>query len=184
VLKAHEGPGKTAYAVDVRVVRAGTLEDTERVISEVPLSPLWVSKKKRGVYAIPPVDSVVIVEFLEWNPAFPYIAGVWSDEYEADEFGVEKFVITNGDGMKMTIDASERAITLDNGEGCVLKLEKNQKCTLDNGRCQAVLNGDRIALKSGSQSLYTILDSFLQNLMGLKTVGSPANHNISPDTIQ
>ncbi|MDR0403580.1 MAG: hypothetical protein LBH35_08350 [Treponema sp.] len=39
VLKAHEGPGKTKYAVDVRVLKAGTLEDTDQVISEVPMEP-------------------------------------------------------------------------------------------------------------------------------------------------
>jgi hypothetical protein len=30
VLKAHEGPGKGKYAVDVRLVTAGTLEDTKQ----------------------------------------------------------------------------------------------------------------------------------------------------------
>jgi hypothetical protein len=59
VRKAHEGPGKTKYSVDVRVLKVGTLEDTEQVISEVPLSPIWAGKKKRGVYAIPDRKSVV-----------------------------------------------------------------------------------------------------------------------------
>ena len=29
VIKAHEGPGKNKYSVDVRVLKAGTLEETE-----------------------------------------------------------------------------------------------------------------------------------------------------------
>jgi hypothetical protein len=53
VLKTHEGPGKCKYSVDVRVVTAGTLEDTEQVIAEVPISPIWVGKKGKGLYAIP-----------------------------------------------------------------------------------------------------------------------------------
>ena len=84
--KVHEGPGKGKYAVDVRVVTAGTHEDTEQVIGEVPISPIWIGKKGKGLYAIPPIDALVIVGFIAWNPAYPYIAGIWSDEYEAGTF--------------------------------------------------------------------------------------------------
>jgi hypothetical protein len=109
--------GKIKYSVDVRVLKAGTLEDTAQVISEVPLNPVWAGKKKRGVYAIPGEEQVVIIEFLCWNPAYPYVAGMWADEYEADGFGKDQFVITDGEGMKFAIDAQEKGITLDNGGG-------------------------------------------------------------------
>jgi hypothetical protein len=104
--------------VDARVLKVGALEDTGQVISEVPLNPVWAGKKKRGVYAIPDEGQVVIIEFLCWNPAYPYVAGMWADEYEADGFGKNRFVVTDGDGMKFAIDAQEKGITLDNGEGC------------------------------------------------------------------
>jgi hypothetical protein len=190
VLKAHEGPGKTKYSVDVRVLKAGTLEDTDQVISEVPLSPIWAGKKKRGVYAIPPSDQVVIVGFLQWNPAYPYIAGIWSDEYEADEFSGDKFVITDGEGMKFVIDAKEKGIEINNSEGCVFKLEKGNKASVDNGKLQIILNGEKCAVKNGSKSLFTVLDTALghmatlaQNTAAHKTVGSPAQHVVSPDDI-
>jgi hypothetical protein len=35
VQKSHEGPGDTKYSVDVRVIKAGTLEDTNSVIEKV-----------------------------------------------------------------------------------------------------------------------------------------------------
>jgi hypothetical protein len=184
VLKAHEGPGKTKYSVDVRVLKVGTLEDTDQVISEVPLSPIWAGKKKRGVYAIPPADQVVIVEFLQWNPAYPYIAGIWSDEYEADEFAKDQFVITDGEGMKFVIDAKERGIEINNGEGCVIKLEKGNKASVDNGKLQIILNGEKCAVKNGSKSLFTILDTLFQTLISMKTVGSPAQHVVFPSDIQ
>jgi hypothetical protein len=183
VLKAHEGSGKTRYSVDVRVVKAGTLEDTEQVISEVPLNPIWAGKKKRGVYAIPGEGQVVIIEFLQWNPAYPYVAGMWADEYEADDFGKDRFIITDGGGMKIEIDAGGRGLTLDNGEGCVVKLEKGSKISLDNGSLQVVLNGEKCAVKNGSKSLFTILDKHFDNLIGMKTVGSPAQHIVSPGDI-
>ena len=165
VLKAHEGPGKTKYLVDVRVLKAGTLEDTGQVISEVPIPLIWAGKKKRGVYAIPHVDQVVIVGFLCWNPAYPYIAGIWPDEYEADEFGKDKFIITDGDGMKFVIDVKEKGILIDNGE---LKVH---------------LKADKLPVKNGSKNLFTILDTHLQNLTAMKTAGSPAQHVVSPDDI-
>jgi hypothetical protein len=183
VIKPHEGPGKNKYSVDVRVLTLGTLEDTDQVISEVPVSPIWAGKKKRGLYAIPNEDQVVIIEFLAWNPAYPYVAGIWADEYEADEFGRDQLVITDGDGMKIIIDAAEKSISLDNGEGCTVKLEKGKKITADNSRLQVVLNGDKCAVKNGSKSLFTIIDTHIQNIIGMKLVGSPAQHVVSPDDI-
>jgi len=104
VIKAHEGPGKTAYSVDVRVVTAGTLEETDQVIAEVPISPIWVGKSGKGLYAIPPEDTLVIIEYIGWNPAYPYVSGVWSDEYQAGEFSSGQLVITDGDGLKLGVD--------------------------------------------------------------------------------
>ena len=166
ILKAHEGPGKTKYAVDVRVLKAGTLEETEQVISEVPVSPIWAGQKKRGVYAIPPEGQVVIVEFLAWNPAYPYVSGIWSDEYEADEFTKDQFIITDGEGMRFVINVKEKGILIDNGE------------------LQVHLRADKLSVKNGSKNLFTVLDTHFQNLIGMKTVGAPAQHVVSPGDIQ
>jgi hypothetical protein len=189
VLKAHEGPGKTKYPAAVRVLKAGTLEDADQVTGEVPLSPIWAGKKKRGVYAIPQTDQVVIVEFLQWNPAYPYIAGIWSDEYDADEFKKDQFVITDGDGMKFIIDVAEKKIIIDNGKKAVITWEE-EKIMLDNGKLKAVLNGDKLSVKNNSKSLFTVIDTALghmaalaQNISAHKTVGSPARHAVSPDDI-
>jgi hypothetical protein len=115
VLKAYEGPGKGKYAVDVQVVSAGTLEDTEQIIGEVPISPIWVGKKGKGLYAIPPVDALVIVGFIAWNPAYPYVAGIWSDEYEAGEFKKGELVITDGEGLRWSI-SEDSLFTFKNSE--------------------------------------------------------------------
>jgi hypothetical protein len=199
VLKTREGPGKTAYAVDVRIVKAGSLEDTEQTIADVPLSPIWVGKKKRGVYAIPPKDSLVVVEFLEWNPAFPYVAGVWADEYDAAEFGADKLVVTDGESVKIIIDSAEQSVSVDNGRGSFLltadalsakfkdeseaRLEDG-KATLIAGRMQVVLGGNKAAIRNGSKSLFTVLDAHFGDIIGMKTAGSPASHQVSPDDVQ
>jgi len=104
VMKAYEGPGKNKYSCDVKVLTAGTLEETDREIAEVPISPIWAGKKGKGLYAIPPENGIVIVEFIGWNLAYPYISGVWSDEYEAGEFKKGQIMITDGEGVKFGID--------------------------------------------------------------------------------
>ena len=166
VIKAYEGAGSNKYACDVQVLTAGTLEETDQIIAEVPISPIWAGKKKRGVYAIPPAGQIVIVSFIGWNVAFPFIAGIWADEYEADDFKKEQFVITDGDGLKIIADSEEK------------------KITIDTGKAQVIVNGDKIAIKNGSKSLYTVLDTLIQNLIGLSTVGAPAQHTVDPASIQ
>jgi hypothetical protein len=182
VLKAYEGPGKGKYAVDVRIITAGTLEDTKQEIAEVPISPVWVGQKGKGLYAIPPVDALVIIEYLHWNTAYPYVSGMWSDEYEAGEYKENQLVLTDGEGMNLIIDAEEKKITIDNGEGSVVALEK-KKIKATNGALELTLNGDKAAIKNGSKSLFTILDTHIQNLITMKTMGGPPQHVVNPDTI-
>jgi hypothetical protein len=44
------------------------------------------------------------VEFIGWNLAYPYISGVYSDEYDAGEFKKGQLMITDGEGVKFGID--------------------------------------------------------------------------------
>jgi hypothetical protein len=104
VIKAHEGPGANRYSVDVRIVTAGTFEETGQVIAEAPISPIWVSRQGKGLYAIPPEDTLVIIEFIAWNPAYPYVSGIYSDEYNAGDFKQGQLMITDGKGLKFGVD--------------------------------------------------------------------------------
>jgi hypothetical protein len=66
------------------------------------------------VYAIPNEGQVVIIGFLSWNPAYPYVVRMWSDEYEAGEFKKDQLVITDGDNISITVDAGEKSISIKN----------------------------------------------------------------------
>jgi hypothetical protein len=145
VLKPHEGPGKNKYSVDVQVLKAGSLEETDQIISEVPISPLWATKKKRGVYAMPHEGQVVIIEFLEWNLAYPYVSGIYSNEYDADEFCHERFIVTDGDGMYIEINSKEKYILVDTGKDSSLKLEK-KKITAKIDKSTIVMSEDEYIL--------------------------------------
>jgi hypothetical protein len=69
---------------------------------------------------------------------------------------------------------------------------KTGKCTsdmagevieLDNGKAHVKANGEKVSVKNGSKSLFTVLNSLLADLAAMKTLGSPANHQVSPDDI-
>jgi hypothetical protein len=149
VIKAHEGAGKTKYAVDVRVVTVGAMEETDQVIADVPLNPIWVGKKGKGIYAIPPVNTLVIVEFLCWNFAYPYVSGIWSDEYESGDFKAGQLMITDGEGVQFGIDAD--ALFL---------------------------------FATKEQSLKKVLDTLVDEIVAIQTIGAPPKHTVSPESAQ
>ena len=183
VIKAHAGSGRNAYSVDVRVVKAGSLEETKQVIAEVPISPMWVGKKAKGVYAVPPEDSLVIVEFLEWNPAFPFVSGVWSDEYEAGEFAKEHFVITDGKGFKL--DFSEGDFILTDGAGMTFEFVKGSLTVSSKDGAKVGVDTDSLLLfKSAQQSLKAVLDKIVDETAAIQTQGAPPQHVVSPVSVQ
>jgi hypothetical protein len=104
VNKVYEGAGKGKYAVDVELLTAGSLEKTGVMLPEVPISPIWAGKGGRGLYALPSKGQIVVVGFIEWNAAFPYVSGVWSDQYDAAEHPDGTFTITDGKSV-FRIDA-------------------------------------------------------------------------------
>ena len=179
VLKPHEGPGKNKYSVDVRVLKAGSLEETDKIISEVPISPIWATKKKRGVYAMPPEGQIVIVEFLEWNLAYPYVSGVYSDEYDADEFCHERFIVTDGDDMYIEINSKEKYILVDTGKDSSIRLEE-KKITAKTDQSTMILREDKFSEKNKTQSMYLILKDFMQMTHDMITRGPPPIHKVSP----
>jgi len=176
VMKVYEGPGKNKYSCDVKVLTAGSLEETDQEIAEVPINPIWASKKNRGVYAIPGEGQVVIIEFLEWNIAYPYVSGIWSDEYEAGEFHKDEFVITDGDGMILKIDAKGKIILIDTGKDSSIKLE-DKKITVKTDKSTLVLREDKFSEKNKTESLYLVLKDLMQAVHDLIDV---AGHTVNP----
>jgi hypothetical protein len=55
---------------------------------------------------------------------------------------------------------------------------------LANSQTSFKLNSDKFAISNGGKSLFTILDTLLTKLQGMKTVGSPAQHTVFPSDIQ
>jgi hypothetical protein len=55
---------------------------------------------------------------------------------------------------------------------------------LANSQISFKLDGDKFAISNGGKSLFTILDTLLAKLQGMKTAGSPAQHTVFPGDIQ
>ena len=106
VVKVHEGPGEGKYSLDVVIVNPGNLEETDVPISEVQLNPVWAGPNGRGIYCPPAVGQVVIIGYIQGNPAYPYVAGIWSNGYQAGGFKEGEFLITDGDAeIKISADS-------------------------------------------------------------------------------
>jgi hypothetical protein len=159
VLKSYEGPGKNRYSCDVRELRAGTLEETERVISEVPISPIWFAKKGKGVFAIPPEGCVVIVEFIEWNVAWPYISGIWSDEYDAAQFKKGQLVLT--DGKDLRFEFSDDEIRIHDTHQFDLRFVRGNFSIVNAGGLRFEINSDThvITIDNGHGNSITLSDA-------------------------
>jgi len=51
VLKFNFGSGENIYSARIRILKTDGLEETERILEDVPLSPIWVGSQGAGVYA-------------------------------------------------------------------------------------------------------------------------------------
>lgn len=199
VMKVYEGPGKNKYSCDVKVLTAGSLEETDQEIAEVPINPIWADKTNKGIYAPPPEGGIVIIGFLEWNVAYPYVAGVYSDEYTAQKFKKGQLVITDGKDLRIEFSDDEILIhdthkfearfikgkcNVINDRGLKVEVDSDAHViTADNGKIKTILKGDKCAVRNGSQSLFTILDTHIQNvhdlLIGLLPLGTPPTMCVS-----
>jgi hypothetical protein len=158
VMTIHEGPGKNKYSCDVKVLTAGTLEETDQEIFEVPINPIWADKTNKGIYAPPPEGGIVIIEFLEWNVAYPYVAGVYSDEYTAQKFKKGQLVITDGKDLRIEFSDDEiyvhdtnkfemrfvkAKLNIINAGGLKVEIDSNPHIiTIDNGHGNSIVISD------------------------------------------
>lgn len=147
VEKAYMKKEAGGYCVDAQVLNPSTLEETGELLKEIPLSPIWMGSDGRGLFAPPEAGQIIVVGFVGFSKAFPFMAGFAGDEYKPGE-------------------GSEGAMVLTDGKGAVIKID-----------------GSLIGILNHSGSLKGILDSFVDEIVGLKTLGPPSPHTVSPDTI-
>jgi len=171
VMKVYEGPGKNKYSCDVKVLSAGSLEETDQEIAEVPINPIWASKKNKGIYAPPPEGGIVIIEFLEWNVAYPYVSGVYSDEYTAQKFKKDQLVIT--DGKDLRIEFSDDEILIHDTHKFEMRFVKGNLNVINDRGLRFEINSDAhiITIDNGRGNSIVISDA------GVDVLGKRINLN-------
>lgn len=104
VEKVHEGSGDGKYCIDVRLVNPQSKEETDVILSEVPLSPLFAGKDGQGFYCPPAEGVLVVVDFIEWNSAFPFVSNIYGFDYAASDFKKNQLFITDGKASLRFVD--------------------------------------------------------------------------------
>ena len=94
------------YCVDAQVVNPATLEETGELLKEIPLPPIWMGADGRGLFAPPEAGQLIVVGFVGFNRAYPYVAGFAGDEYTPADGAENALVLTDGQGAVIKIDGS------------------------------------------------------------------------------
>jgi len=106
VLKFNSSSGENTYSARVRILKTGSLEETKRILEDVPVSPIWAGLQGAGIYAPLPEGTLVIVGYIDHNTSHPYIQGVWGEFYNAANFELDELLITNG-AISITLKSGE-----------------------------------------------------------------------------
>jgi len=123
VIKVYEGKGRGKYCCDVKIITPGSFEETQDIISEVPLNMIWAGNSGEGIYCLPQIGVLVVVGFIRANKAYPYIQSIYADKYNCANFEKQSFLITDGKSLKFIF--KEGKIYLLNGENSNLTLSSS-----------------------------------------------------------
>lgn len=106
-----------------------------------------------GIYAVPPVDSGVWIEFEAGDPSRPIWTGCWwgRDQLPANEEGTDVTppikIIRTGSGTLLTLDDNRQVISLsdENGDN-IVKIEVSQGKITVQGNVKVVVEAPQIEL--------------------------------------
>ncbi|MBN2546573.1 MAG: hypothetical protein JXB50_12305 [Spirochaetes bacterium] len=206
VKKVYTDAGKGKYCCDVEILNPGDLERTGELYKEVPINPVWAGKDKRGVYCTLQKDIIIILNFINWDEAFPYVESIYSNQYDAFEHPEDTFLITDGDkkeirimkdiisikndkliyNLDMTSGSEKIEITDESNTNKILFDKKGIKITTQKDTLDL---SDLIELKNSAgtikecfDDIWTQIETLNRNCSVIKTSGSPSNHNVIPES--
>lgn len=188
----HSSAGKDGYFIDGEGITPGSYETTGELFKEVPVSPLWASGDGRGIFMPPSEDQIVIVGFIGGNKAFPFVSGIYGEEYkptEDAETETGKISICDANGFRAELDAEGNAV-IEVKDKISIEITKDGNLTIeDSNETKIELNGGKLALsdKSGGQyvldsgkltvgnnsgSVKSLLEEIIDIISGLQTTGT------------
>lgn len=86
------------YCFDGAVLIPETLEETDEILKDISITPIWAGVSGQGIFCPPEKDQIAVVSFLHFNRAFPVFTGIWGDNYKPAEGAPGQFILADGKG--------------------------------------------------------------------------------------
>ena len=168
----------SGYSIDGRGLRPGSLETTSEMFKEIPISPVWADKDGRGLFAPPSVGQVVVVSYIEGNRAYPFVAGVYGEDYKPCGDAVDrKMVLADGKGLVIMLQPSDpqKIVIKDGKDGqIVLQAEDPQQIIIEDGQGEQIAlhpEDKLLSIKNSTTGLKDILSGIISLISGIKILG-------------
>lgn len=164
-MKFEEG----GYCIDGTVLLPGSLEKTDEIMKEIPISPVWAAADGRGIYCPPEAGQVVIVSFIGFNRAWPVVSGVYGNAYTPADGTDKQLVLTDGKGTKITFTGEGEIEITDINEMKVRLIGDGSFEITDDAGAAIKIHGDgKISIVNGSASIKVILENLFSLMAGLQ----------------
>jgi hypothetical protein len=158
------------------------------VIPDVPV--LFPGSKKYTLhFPLDEGDEVLLVASERGTDSWKAKGGKGIEESDPRRFDLQDCYAIPGLQAVNFIPVSEDGLNIVHKSGP--KGELISRVTMDDEKVEVkykeisvTLKGDKASVKNGGKSLFTVLDTFMKDVIAMKTVGSPAQHVVSPPDIQ
>ena len=168
----HSEAGGRGYYIDGEAVTPGTYEATGELFKEVPVPPVWGDGDGRGVFIPPTEGQMVIVSFVEGNKAFPFVAGVYGEEYKpVDKASAGQVAICDAAGLRIELAADGSVSVSCNGK-MQLVMDASGKCEIkDDKGAVMLIESSKLKVGNATGTIKTLLEQILDIISGLQTTG-------------
>lgn len=169
----HSEAGGRGYYIDGEAVTPGSYEATGELFKEVPVPPVWADGDGRGVFIPPTEGQMVIVSFVEGNKAFPFVAGVYGEEYKpVDKASAGQVAICDAAGLRIEL-AADGGISVSCDGKMKLVMDTSGKCEIkdDNGAVM-LIESSKLKVGNSTGTVKTLLEQIIDIIAGLQTTGT------------
>ena len=169
----HAEAGERGYYIDGEAVTPGSYEATGELFKEVPVPPVWADKDGRGVFVPPTEGQMVIVSFVEGNKAFPFVAGVYGEEYKpVDKASAGQIAICDASGLRIEL-AADGSISLSCNGKIQLVMDTSGKCEIkDDKGAVMLIDSSKLKVGNATGTVKTLLEQIIDIIAGLQTTGT------------
>ena len=169
----HSEAGARGYYIDGEAVTPGSYESTGELFKEVPVPSVWADGDGRGIFVPPTKGQMVIVSFIEGNKAFPFVAGVYGEEYRpVDKASAGQVAICDASGLRIEL-AADGSISVSCNGKMNLVMDTSGKCEIkDNKGAAMLIESSKLKVGNASGTVKTLLEQIIDIISGLQTTGT------------